>query len=71
MALALVGVHVDHRTDEVAESQDIVALRSINRNLACPIGIALHVLYDTLILSEVLQYRTGSAVRTRAGTDTK
>jgi hypothetical protein len=44
MAHANVGVHVEHRTDEVAESQDIVALRSIHANLACTVGITILVL---------------------------
>jgi hypothetical protein len=71
MALEHFGVHVEHRTNEVAESQDIVALRSIHWDLTCLVGIVILVLYDTLILSEFLQYRTGSAVRTRASTDTE
>jgi hypothetical protein len=71
MALAHVGVHAEHRTDEVAESKDMVVLRSIHANLACLVGITIHVLYETPILSELpgLQYRTGSAVCARASTE--
>jgi hypothetical protein len=65
-----VGVHVEHRAGEVAESQDVVALRSIPWNLACLEGIASQVLYDSLLSSELLECRTGSAVRPIAGTDT-
>ena len=71
MALAHVGVHLEHRAVEVAKSQDILALHSIHQNLAYLVGIGIHVFYNMLFLSEFLQYRTGSAVRTRAGTDTK
>ncbi len=41
-----------------------------NWNLAGLEGIAIQELDDTLIDSEFLQNRTGSAVGTRAGTDT-
>ncbi len=58
MALAHVGVHLEHRADKVAEYQDIVALHSIHWNLACLEGITIHVLFDMLILSEFLEYRT-------------
>ncbi len=55
MALAAhLGVHLDHRTGEVADSQDIVALSSIHRNFANLVGIAIHVLYDTLFPSNFL-----------------
>ncbi len=49
MALAHVGIHLEHRAGEAAESQDIVALRSIDRNLTCLVGITIQVLYDSLI----------------------
>ena len=58
MALANVGVHLEHRTGEVTESQDVVALSRIHRNLAGLEGIASQVLDDTLTASELLQYRT-------------
>ena len=61
MSLAHVGVHVEHRAGEVAESQDVVALRSVHWNLAGLEGIAIQVLYDSLLRSELLECRTGSA----------
>ncbi len=42
--VAHVGVHVEHSAGEVAESQDVVALRSIHWNLAGLEGIAIQVL---------------------------
>ncbi len=51
MSLAHVGVHVEHRAGEVAESQDVVALRSIHRNLVGLGGIASQVLYESLLSS--------------------
>jgi hypothetical protein len=70
MTLAHVGVHVEHSAGEVAESQDVVALRSIHRNLAGLEGIAAQVFYDSLLSSELLDCRTGSAVLSITGTDT-
>jgi hypothetical protein len=58
MTLAHVRVHAEHRAGEVAESQDVVALRSIHRNLAGLEGIASQVLYDSLLSSELLECRT-------------
>jgi hypothetical protein len=48
MTLAQVGVHFKHRAGEVSESQDVVALRSIYRNLAGLEGTATQVFYDSL-----------------------
>jgi hypothetical protein len=59
MTLAHVGVHVvEHRAGEVAESQEVVALRGIYWNLAGLEGIAIQVLYDSLLSSELLECRT-------------
>ncbi len=70
MTLAHVGIHVEHRAGEVAESQDVVALCSIDWNLACLEGIASQVIYGSLLSSDLLESSTGSVVRTIAGTDT-
>jgi hypothetical protein len=75
MTLAHVVVHVEHRAVEGSErqcpeSQDTVALRSIHWNLAGLVGIASQVLYDSLMRSELLEFRTGSAVHNITGTDT-
>ncbi len=70
MTLAHVGVHVDHRAGEVAESQEGVALRSIHWNLAGLEGITSQVLYNSLLSSELLELRTGSEICTITGTDT-
>jgi hypothetical protein len=70
MTLAHVRVHVEHRAGEVAESQDAVALCSIHWNPAGLEGIVIQVLYDSLLSSEFLECRTGSAIRTISGTDT-
>ena len=40
MTLAHVGVHFKHRAGEVAETQDVIALRRIHRNLSGLEGIA-------------------------------
>ena len=69
MTLAHVGVHVEHSAGEVAESQYVVALRRIHRNLAGLEGIASQVLDDTLLGSELLEYRAGSAALSVTGTD--
>ncbi len=68
MTLAHVGVHVKHRAGEVAESQNVVALRSIHWNLAGLEGIAIQVLYGSLLSSELLECLTGSAALSITGT---
>jgi thioredoxin reductase len=52
MALARIGVHVEHRTGEVTKAQDIVALSRINRNLAVLEDVAIHKRNETRVSAE-------------------